>query len=228
MSEMVDGVLLLDDSSTDNSVAVAAAHPSVKGIILNTEWSKERAEEETIHRHVLHQAGKELLPKWFFYFDADERFEGDIKPYLHGKVPPKIDAIRISLFDAYLTRGDQEDYHPNKPLYDLRKKFGPERRDILMIWRNIPRAEFKGLDAREPQGFRAGSVETRFFCQHYGKAISVSQWESTCDYYINNFPMYREKWKARKGKAIHTKSDFDHPLYTWEQVKNHAVVIHPV
>jgi hypothetical protein len=56
------------------------------------------------------------------------------------------------------------------------------------------------------------------YVKHYGKSISISEWESTCDYYIKYFPNYSEKWKKRKGKAIHSNlSDFDRPLITWDQ-----------
>ena len=55
------------------------------------------------------------------------------------------------------------------------------------------------------------------YCQHYGKSLSVEHWEETCDYYIRHFPFdtYGRKWLDRKGRAIHTQSDFMRPLYEW-------------
>ena len=64
---------------------------------------------------------------------------------------------------------------------------------------------------------RAGEVK------HYGKAISVEEWEKTCQYYINNrHPQGKfgvDKWKSRVGKAVHTVSDFGNLLITWEERK---------
>lgn len=227
LSSIADGVLILDDASSDNSVSIALSHPLVVGVILNTRWSSERAEEETIHRSLLHKTGKSLKPKWFFYSDADERFEGEIRGFLQSHDSDGIDGIRISLFDSYITKSDKRPY-TGGALKDFRKYYGQERRDILMIWKNIPSAEFIGIDAREPSGVSKDKTIVKFYCQHYGKSISIDQWEQTCDYYINSFPLYSDKWKKRKGQAVHTMSDFNTPLYVWSDVKRNSIIIHPV
>jgi hypothetical protein len=56
-------------------------------------------------------------------------------------------------------------------------------------------------------------VETSLYCQHYGKSLSVEHWEETCEYYMRHFPFdtYGRKWRDRKGRAIHTQSDFMRP-----------------
>jgi len=57
------------------------------------------------------------------------------------------------------------------------------------------------------------------FVKHFGKCLSVEHWEETCDYYMNGFPAsFRQRWETRKGKAIHTHSDFGRRLYTWEEL----------
>jgi len=58
--------------------------------------------------------------------------------------------------------------------------------------------------------------------------MTVAEWEKTCDYYINHrgkdfLPEFTEKWKARRGKAIHSKSDFDNPLIKWEDRFDKAI-----
>ena len=80
-----------------------------------------------------------------------------------------------------------------------------------MLWRNRPEIGFAEGDGRTPRGMT--SVKTDLYCQHYGKSLSVAHWEETCDYYIRHFPYetYGAKWEARKGKAIHTESDFGRP-----------------
>jgi hypothetical protein len=97
----------------------------------------------------------------------------------------------------------------------FRRFFGPEQRDILMLWRNRSEVCFTEHHAREPGGIER--VRTDFYCQHYGKWLSVDHWEETCDYYLRHFPFdtYGRKWRDRKGRAIHTQSDFMRPLYEW-------------
>jgi glycosyltransferase involved in cell wall biosynthesis len=224
LARHVDAIVVFDDASDDDSVRIAAAHPKVVEVIASAQWSPDRREwEETANRRRLHERAKRLRPEWLFYADADERFEGDIADYLHTEAPRDVAGIRISLFDAYLTADDQEPYVDGQ-LLDSRRWFGPERRDILMIWRNRRGVEYRLADSREPQGI-SGRIETRFLCQHYGKSISVAQWEATCRYYVDYFPGYADKWRARMGKAIHSESDFGRELVTWPEVMDRSVPI---
>ena len=134
--------------------------------------------------------------------------------YVRG-LRDKSDSVRVRLFDAYLTPYDHAPYRADLKLLNFRKYFGPEQRDILMLWRNLPEIGFAEGDGRTPHGMRRIRIDLR--CQHYGKSLSVEHWEETCDYYIRHFPYetYGKKWEARKGKAIHTESDFGRPLYAW-------------
>lgn len=224
LSQFVDGIIIFDDASTDKSVAVAKNHPAVLEVIENKKWRQfERAWEETANRSYLYKRAKRYWPEWFFYADADERFEGDIKEYLHH-CPKDVAAIKVSLFDAYITSHDKEAYRGDQPLYNYRKYFGIEQRDIIMLWRNLPGIHFKRADLREPQGVD-GKIVTKFYCQHFGKSISIAQWEETCKYYAENFPKYSQKWNARRGKAVHVLSDFGTKLYEWNEVKKRGIVI---
>lgn len=225
LSRFVDGIIVFDDASTDDSVNIARNHPAVVEVIINKRWRKNRTWEETANRHKLHQRGKAYNPQWFFYADADERFEGNIRAFLEKNQNTKLEGIRISLFDAYMTPQDKQPYRTDKHLLNFRKMFGPERRDILMIWRNNGKASYVLPDSREPTGLDENHVITKFYCQHYGKSLSVKHWEETCQYYVDNFPQYREKWQARKGCAVHEKSDFGAKLYTWDKVKTKSIKI---
>jgi hypothetical protein len=102
-------------------------------------------------------------------------------------------------------------------LVDLPRKWGPERRDILMLFQT-GQAHYHGLDKREP--YVNGLVETYDVkVRHYGKCLSKEHWEETCDYYANYWPNpYKDKWAARRGKAIHTQSDFGKPLVNWSDL----------
>lgn len=226
LSEFVDGIVVFDDASEDGSVEVARSHPAVIEVICNKRWRKtNRVWEETSNRRKLHNAAKKYKPEWLFYSDADERCEGDIRKFLLEDCPADVNTLRISLFDAYMTEYDQKPYESVDRLYNFRKYYGPERRDIIMAWRSNVGADFVNLDSREPQNIRNKKEVLKFYCQHYGKSLSIEHWEETCDYYINYFPTYRDKWMKRKGRAIHTKSDFNTPLYDWSDVKRNSVKI---
>lgn len=219
LAEIVDYVVAYDDASTDATFDILWGHPSVSAVVRNHVWRRgveERLSSETRHRGLLLNVAKSLhIFDWCLCADADERYVGAIRRALREDVPADCEGIRIRLFDAYITRDDSAPYQFGDQLFNFRRKFGPERRDILMLWRNKDTVRFEGLDAREPTV--TGKVESKFFCQHYGKSLSVEHWEETCTYYVENFPYdpYGKKWEARRGRAIHTKSDFDRPLYSW-------------
>lgn len=214
-----DAIVAYDDASEDDTLAILQAHSKVAVIIRNTRWEPDvdaRLRAETRHRGLLlSQIRAHFTTDWCFCFDADERYVGDIRGFVAGPAARDTEGVRLQLFDAYLTPDDGAPYTGDRPLLDFRRWFGPERRDILMMWRNRPEVHFAGLDSREPKGVE--HTLTAFYCQHYGKSLSVEHWEATCDYYANHFPegSYGRKWRERKGRAIHQRSDFDERLYHW-------------
>jgi len=176
---------------------------------------------------------------------ADERLDVELKTIEYLMTNPYIDAIFCRLFDAYITEVDFNlelkkigngswnaykngelwsysrcsNYYTALDLeiknYNERKWFGPEFRDIGMFFRNTPHLSYTKPDQRVANYLQGALVSG--YVKHYGKAISIKQWEDTCDYYISYFPeSYKSKWEARKGNAIHDKSDFGNALILWE------------
>ncbi|WP_342563253.1 glycosyltransferase family 2 protein [Paenibacillus sp. FSL R7-0345] len=223
LSMFADGIVCYDDASTDGSFNILKDHPKVLAVVRNYKWKtkpSERISCETEHRNKLLHLASTYQPEWVFCADADERYIGDIKGFIDSDEAIDVDIVKIQLFDAYLTQNDYEPITSGKKLLNFRRFFGPERRDIIMMWRLNENIKFRGLDSREPVYTSNEKIITRFYCQHYGKSLSIQHWEETCEYYINHFPFepYGAKWIKRRGKAIHVKSDFDMPLYEWGTV----------
>jgi len=203
------GVVVFDDASQDATPELVAGHPAVVDLIRNFKWNPKRPALEGQHRQMLLDRGRSYNPHWFLYFDADERIEWDFK------VPKTadFDAVAMKLWDAYITREDQHEIGCH------RKWFGPEWREIVFLFRNVPKMKYGGYDQRNIAGFER-PLKTGFV-KHYGKAVSVREWEETCVYYQLPCwgPDYNRKWKARMGRAVHTHSDFGHPLVSWSDAK---------
>jgi glycosyltransferase involved in cell wall biosynthesis len=209
-----DHIVMYDDCSTDDTVEIALeAGGDRLTVIPGTEHRANRHNEETRHRKIVHERAEELGADWCLCFDADERLVGDL---------PALDVAGVTgytfrLFDGYLTEERQELYYPGEDLAELPRLWGPEYRDILMLFRS-DRASWTNPGLRQPfvRGVKKwGGV----FVKHYGKCMSVEQWEEACDYYSKGFPpSFRQRWAPRRGKAIHTRSDFGRPLFSWTEL----------
>jgi len=219
LAKHVDAIVAYDDASTDRTVDILRAHPKVALIVANQAWDEDvtaRKLAEGRHRGLLLEMTRAKLPHdWMLCFDPDERVTGDLRGFVAGFDARPCDAVRVQLFDAYMTPDDHAPYRPEHELLHFRRFYGPEQRDILMLWRNHPEIGFAEGHGRTPGGM--SQVKIDLHCQHYGKSLSFDHWEETCDYYIRHFPFetYGRKWTERKGRAIHTQSDFRRPLYEW-------------
>jgi glycosyltransferase involved in cell wall biosynthesis len=203
-----DHIILYDDCSTDDTVRLALKTGGERiHILYGTAWYENRLAEETRHRALLLDTARTLGADWCLCFDADERLVGELPSPLTGH------GYRFRLFDGYLTPGMQEPYRSG-PLMELPRMWGPEYRDILMLFQTSF-ARYEGLDRREPFLLQE-PAQADIKVMHYGKCLSVEHWEETCDYYATYFPpRYSKKWNARRGKAIHLTSDFQRTLWTW-------------
>jgi glycosyltransferase involved in cell wall biosynthesis len=219
LANFVDVICAYDDASSDKTREILKSHEKVFLVVQNDHWQpgfENRLLSETRHRGLLLQeCRKRFSFNWCMCCDADERYFGEIRQFVTEPIQEKPDSIRIRLFDAYMTEGDDSPFSGETPLTNFRRYFGPECRDILMLWKNGDHAYFTGLDSREP--LVHGHSELKFFCQHYGKSLSYEHWEDTCEYYVTHFPFnsYGEKWAKRRGKAVHSKSDFGRSLFEW-------------
>jgi len=210
VASLVDEIYIYDDCSTDRTAEICKNHPKVKKVITGKEWkggSAERNKAEGDLRQIAYEACLEGEPDWVYYFDADEL------AYFND-IDFTADAYRLRLFDFYITEKDK-----NKKWHE-RKFMGCEYRDILMLFKPHPDVKFYQREPRLPSKYK---IEKAGFVKHYGKAISIEEWEKKCEYYTNErgddkkFKKFKNKWEERKGKAIHSESDFGTPLIQWHE-----------
>lgn len=205
------GIYVYDDVSSDLTVSICEAHPAVRAVIRGAFWDPDREKAEWFNRQsALIRAQQDSGPDdWFVYFDADEHPYNFTAYELFGR--PDVKAIAMRLYDFYITPHDEE------KSYLEREWIGPEFRTIVFFFRNSPWLKYEHPDQRIVNLEPGIQIPIHGDIKHFGKGMSVEQWEATCDYYIRFWPKYAEKWRARKGKAVHRDmlSDFGNPLIRW-------------
>jgi hypothetical protein len=223
-----DHIIIYDDYSNDKGTLSLLYNLDTFNdritVVYNSNWNDGfREADETKHRQILLDKAREFFGNdiWLYYFDADEVVESpeQIREQL---AVTKEKAFKVRLFDAYALKSEQP--YINQKLWNFRKYFGPEYRDIIMFWKNSPDVNFLGIDKREPE-VKASKILT--YCQHYGKALSEKRFEDKCDYYIKHFSKrYQDKWRQRKGFYYHnTLSDFGRHLITWKDARDETKII---
>ena len=210
--QFCDSIFVYDDCSTDRTVEICTKHPKVKGIVQGKEWDEDRKRAEWQTRQAVLDTSKRENPDWILYFDADERIDWDFKNF------EEYDGVVMKLFDYYITDWDKFGR------YSEREWLGCEYREILMMFRNTPEVKYHMPDQRMATLKDDAKLLHAGFVKHYGKAISIDEWEKTCEYYSKHFPEpYKSKWESRKGKAVHTMSDFDNPLIRWHEKETKGI-----
>ena len=220
MGGFCDMIFVYDDCSTDKTADICGKHPKVTKILTGDSWDADRERAEWQNRQeLLRLAQNYATPDdWFVYMDADERIEYDwskLRAY-----PDDVTGVVMWLFDFYITPHDV-DLH-----YTQRRWLGPEFRPILMAFRNISGTGYSQPDQREVTLPR-GKIIYDGFVKHYGKAISVAQWNRTVDYYTRCFPKYSAKWEKRRGRAVHIISSFGRSLITWDERIDKGILLTP-
>ncbi len=203
------GMFVYDDFSTDNTKEIAETHPGVAEVFTEfSKWDEDpaaRGRLEGWHRRIAHGKARKHNPDWILCVDADEFIEFDFENFIYEA----FDVVRFKLFDFYITPKD------HLLSWHFRQWMGPEFRMIPMLVREHPDVYFHDRPMKMMPNPR---IHNGGYVRHYGKAISVEQWEAKCEYYAKyrNEP-YKTKWDRRRGRAIHNGfSDFGNELIKWE------------
>ncbi len=163
--------------------------------------------------YLLQRIKRESRCDWVLQLDADERIP-NVDALARLATTADVDGWVLPLVDFYITPGDAEFVNPRDPSM-VREWFGVETRWTMALFRPRRPVYVSRGDVREPQGLRVRRVRESGQCviEHFGKAISVAEWERKVDFYSQHYPEYREKWLARRGAAVHNGvSDFGSAL----------------
>ncbi len=193
MATFCKGVYVYDDASEDDTNAIATSHPIVKVVLRENRWDKNQVNVQARQRRELFEFAKKECgeDQYYIYMDADERILWDFD------IEDDTDGVRMMLFNAIITEDDYKPYDGTRPLMDFRRWFDPSFREILMVFSG--KLAFDGQIAceREPTRIPDGAkIRTHGYVQHYGRAVSCMQFVDTCHHYINNVPLFADKWKA--------------------------------
>jgi len=207
------GFYFYDDGSTDGTVSILENESNVKHVIKGKRLPivESHDQQNPQRKQIMDVALNDLTENdYILLLDADEFIEFTVLPFEITN-----DLVHFHLFDSYITEKDKDDP------WQSREMFGPELRDIAFMvrvgaYKTIINDRTILIKTHQPINFGG-------FVRHVGKSISVEYWENKCKHYsTSNMPrIYRDKWELRKGKAIHTLSDFNRPLYKWDDlIKN--------
>lgn len=211
VGDLCDEAWILDDASD------VAPPPdlgrSVKRVVLirarNWSGAGGRLGEGLQRDHLLQRIKRASTCEWILQLDADERLAN---PAALRQLTDEreVDGWVVPLVDFYITPDDAEKVDNEAP-DRVRLWFGIETRWTLALFRTVPRSYVSRGDVREPQGLVEKRVRETAVARidHYGKAVSITEWERKVDFYVAHYPEYREKWLSRRGAAVHRgTSDF--------------------
>ena len=218
IDKFADEFFWYDDDSQDDSVKIIQSHPKTKKVLQNDFHSDDQALIQTAQRKLLLDYAKaNSKNKFFIYIEPDERIFFDFKK-LDEYDKKGVNAIYFRLVDGYLTPDNFKDYKRGDKLENLRKWFGIEMREIMFLFSRDADYDLKIPACRQPQIENEKKVVDGYVL-HYGKCLSIKHWEYKVSYYQKSVPQLAEKWKKRKGKAIHSGvSDFGTELITKENI----------
>jgi hypothetical protein len=111
VSRFADGVVALDDGSTDATAELLGAHPLVKILLRNRRRPDYRGWDDVANRNRLLAAAAELEPDWIMSLDADERVDADDADALRSFVEREARAGWGYLFPVFAMIQDEQHYH---------------------------------------------------------------------------------------------------------------------
>jgi glycosyltransferase involved in cell wall biosynthesis len=157
LSNLVDAIVIVDNGSTDGTLAVYKKFPKIKLI------KKTKGFNEGRDKCLAHELAKSLNPDWIIWLDADEVFEKsvtrkDLEKYMTDS---KLNLVKFRIFNFWLSKK----YYRTDGIW-LRYTSQPQRQ----IWRNIPKAYFRNIPFHNGgiMGIEKGIITSHLRLKHYG------------------------------------------------------------
>lgn len=203
---------MLDEHSTDDTVAICQAHPAVVEVIQTNLYDADRARADCLNRQLVLTSALRYQPDWIAYFDADEHWHDFTLSDLQALDDYDINAIASRWHDVYITPDDVD-----RSALE-REWVSNDLRVIPLLFRNHRGLSFTQPDQRimhhrNPVALNVGHM------RHYGLGWSEAVWERKCDYYSREWPKYSAKWQQRYGQAVRENYDSvaGTPLIRWSE-----------
>jgi glycosyltransferase involved in cell wall biosynthesis len=110
LARFADGVVALDDGSTDGTRAILDGHPLVETVLSNPRRETYEGWDDAANRNRLLEAAAGLRPDWVLVLDADERIAADDALALRAFVDEEAEAGHAYGMRVYRMIGDLEHY----------------------------------------------------------------------------------------------------------------------
>lgn len=227
-ARVADAIHVYCDHCDDrgSTAQIAREHPAVTEVIESNLLDPDRERAEWYCRQVALQSALRFMDlsseskDWVIYFDGDEILDEFNTSVLDSE---RFVMVACKSHDCYITPEDKDvsEWHwKERRWFSSEFQFSPYFYSCRIPLR-FYKPDQRNIDIPNGSNYILhGSVK------HYGKGLSVKNWDEKCRYYGEVFgPRYAEKWKAREGHAVKEdmNSDFGLPLATWEEIKEGRV-----
>ena len=154
VQRFADGVVALDDGSTDATAELLEASPLVREVIRNPARQSYAGWDDAANRRRLLDAARELGARWVLFLDADERIDPDDGDALRDFVERQAEPGFAYGFRVYRMIGDAQHYdRAGLWVYrlfspDSGHELPPDRLHLVPIATSIPRERWRKTTIR--------------------------------------------------------------------------------
>jgi hypothetical protein len=201
-----DGVVALDDGSTDNTADLLAANPRVLALLRNPLRESYAGWDDAQNRARLLEAAGSFQPDWLLQLDADERMDRASGMALRKFLPRR--ACREFAYGLEVCRMIGDEAHFDKTMSVFRVfawreglRLPSRRLHLIPIPIGIPRERWFRLNLRIKHlaGLTPARRRRRF--EKYQEADPRRQWQASYENLLAK-PVKLKRWKRHAGGEV--------------------------